>query len=95
MIVRGRRSIIFPEIESIPSAKPEGKRTPRPPKRSELRPQIVILGDIANDLKLLEQDVKILPKSDAEYETRLRLMLSTVNRVEGEIRQLLRAWQEA
>jgi hypothetical protein len=57
---------------------------------AEERAPILILGAIERDLRLLTGDVKSLPRSEADYNDRLRLMLSAVHRLEEGIRQLLK-----
>ena len=47
------------------------------------RPSIVILGDIDRDLRLLEGDIKILPRFEFGYEDRLRGMLLTAQSLEA------------
>jgi hypothetical protein len=95
------RSIHFAPMEEPPGApRPSKKRRDRkPPVRADFptappRGPIVILGDLTRDIRLLDGDVKRLPKSAAEYDTRLELMLQAAHRIVEDLSKLLIDYRE-
>jgi hypothetical protein len=103
----GHRSTVFPPL-SGPRIPEEASPAPQvkdsfPVKPSSVKPiltgdnapraPIFLFGDLQADLRLIQADLRALPRSSSDYDIRLKFMLSTLDRMQGSVRSLLRDWE--